>query len=349
MLQIHSFIHLLRIGVGNHDSERKGLKLLSRNILRGHSSTDKDMSTEWVRAGIVVKINSLAKGKLDVSLKTIEFLVALLNKDIIPVVSLSMHSGDVCFLAQIGLIISKPVLETDKGEVICNGIRMSASEAFAQAGLERIVFGHEESLAIACGRSISLGVACIAYSQANRLYKQTLGAFALSMEAMMDCPHADDSEAQKALANLLETSQLIASSPKDDFTPQIEGVLYQRLDEMRAMLNLEIARLASILWQGCESLRLAVKNVAMSSERRLIRILDATWFGQDYQIVQDTATAYVQRCQKATPLSTHCNQGAHLSFCFLSFFWILLFFSHCALFFRRCQLFRSCLLPRGRY
>lgn len=244
--------------------QRRDLELLSRNILRSHSiARGKSLPKEYVRAGIVVRINSLIKGQSGVSIELINLLCELLNQDIIPVIpdigSLAC-SGDLCLLAHLGLVVSQPIQEDDfdDNDVYYKGQTIPSFEALSDAGLEKITLGPKEGLALTNGSSFTAGIACLSYVECIRNYKYSLASLCLSMEATLGCsdafhsdlqdtrPHKGQIEVAKSIRNLLEGSQLINSSKnkQDAYSfrcmPQIIGILYERLEQFNDMLKIEI-------------------------------------------------------------------------------------------------------------
>jgi histidine ammonia-lyase len=292
------------------------MQKLSRNILVSHSIAVGDpMPVEWVRAGIVVRINSLIKGRSGVSLEFVQLLGELLNRNIIPCVpnigSLAC-SGDLCFLAHVGLVISKPMNDDADNDVFYQDQRLKASVAMAMAGLERVAFGAKEGLALTNGSSFTAAIAALGICQAERLFKQNLASAALSMEAMLGCsdaleadihdvrPHPGQVEVARSLRALLEGSKLINASDdvQDAYSlrciPQVLGILDEVMDAMKDMLKIELNSVTdnpilskslescfsggnfhgAIIGQHADSLLSALTRVAVMTERRIARIVD---------------------------------------------------------------------------
>ena len=67
--------------------EKENVRELQKNLIRSHSSgVGRHFSHEMVRAAMLVRLNSLAQGYSGVRLEFLEFLVTLINRNIVPVV-----------------------------------------------------------------------------------------------------------------------------------------------------------------------------------------------------------------------------------------------------------------------
>src|SRR5579883_2066477 len=107
--------------------------LLQRNLLLSHAagvSTPFDATT--VRAIMLLRANALAKGYSGIRAEVVELLLALLNKQVHPIVpeqgSLGA-SGDLAPLAHLALVL------IGEGEAQVNGKRLSGRAALEHAGL----------------------------------------------------------------------------------------------------------------------------------------------------------------------------------------------------------------------
>lgn len=330
---------------------------LSRNIVVSHACcVDDPMPKKYVKAGIVVRINALIKGHSGVSMDTIDAMAGLLNHNIIPVIpntgSLAC-SGDLAPLSHMALVISRPISENDlaDNDVYYNGEIMSGTRAMELAGVKRSLLGPKEGLAITNGSTFTAGIACIAYYYADRIYKQTLGSLALTSEAILAVGDAFDADVHKlrnqigqiecagALRLLLEGSKLVGSSGKiqDAYSIrcalQVQGVLYDRLEEFSKMLIKEINAVTdnpilvkqnniykfvsggnfhgSIIGQYAESIKVALTQYSTISERRMDRILsdkssnglpamliDNPGLNSGYMIAQYTSASLALKNQK---------------------------------------------------
>ena len=119
---------------------------LQANLMTSHASGVGDpFPEEIVRAIILLRVNSLIRGFSGISLQTLSRLVDFLNIGIHPVIPCKGSvgaSGDLCPLSHLGIAL------LGLGEVFYRGKRMDTSEALRAAGLEPIVLGPKEGLAM---------------------------------------------------------------------------------------------------------------------------------------------------------------------------------------------------------
>ena len=163
---------------------------LQANLMTSHASGVGDpFPEEIVRAIILLRVNSLIRGFSGISLQTLSRLVDFLNIGIHPVIPCKGSvgaSGDLCPLSHLGIAL------LGLGEVFYRGKRMDTSEALRAAGLEPIVLGPKEGLAMNNGTAGMTGVASIALWEALALVKMADISGAMSLEALHGVPFAFD-------------------------------------------------------------------------------------------------------------------------------------------------------------
>ncbi|HZT31619.1 MAG TPA: aromatic amino acid ammonia-lyase [Bryobacteraceae bacterium] len=140
---------------------------------------------EAVRAAILLRANALARGLSAVRLVVIEKLLDLLNRRITPVVPRFGSvgaSGDLCPSAYIARAMA------GRGEVFYHGRRVHAAEALAQEKLEPLRLEAKEGLALLNGTTVMTGVACMVVDEASYLFRLSLGAMAMAVEALRSSP-----------------------------------------------------------------------------------------------------------------------------------------------------------------
>jgi histidine ammonia-lyase len=241
---------------------------LSRNILLSHAvGVGEYLPREVVRAAILIRANSLSKGKSGVQRKTIDLLLEMLNNDITPYIpcqgSLAC-SGDLCLLSHLGLCISEPLpgeLEPADTQELVNykGQTMKAKEAFKLIGVEnRVILGPKEGLAITNGSTFTAGYLCLMIAKSLQIFNNGVDALSLTLEALLGCPDAFNAEihnlrphpGQKLVAQLVrdrtKNSKWIGSTTRvqDSYSlrcaPQVMGVLYDEITNAQKVLNIEI-------------------------------------------------------------------------------------------------------------
>jgi histidine ammonia-lyase len=137
------------------------------NLLRGHAvGTGGTFDEAVVRAIMLARINSLARGYSGVGTGSLRLLMELLNARIHPVIpeqgSLGA-SGDLSPLSHMAL----PLI--GEGEVVADGSRTDAATALGKHGLEPVQLGYKEGLALINGTSAMTGAASIALLHAFSL------------------------------------------------------------------------------------------------------------------------------------------------------------------------------------
>lgn len=253
------FGSLNNILIDNNDASK-----LSRNIILSHSiAIGNELSREIVRAGILIRINTLAKGQSGVQLQTVLTMIELLNKNVIPVIpkygSLAC-SGDLCLLSHLGLLISNPIEEHDNydNDAYYNGLRLKGKEAMKMADIPTVTLGPKEGLAITNGSSFTTALTCINWYNANKLSKIGTGALALSMEAMNGVMNAYNAKVHEArnqkgqlliaeeIRKMLKESEYVDSTNKiqDCYSlrcaAQVQGCLVDILEFSKNILEKEI-------------------------------------------------------------------------------------------------------------
>ena len=230
---------------------------LQKNLLLSHAAgTGKPLAEMEVRATILVRANSLAKGFSGVRKELIEKLLELLNKKIYPYVpsygSLGA-SGDLAPLAHIALLL------IGKGKIINNGNVVEARPFLKEKGIEYFdKLQAKEGLALINGTAVEAGISSILVSEAKYLLQVAIKSSALSMEALRAKKEAFDPRIQE-VRNVLEQriisdmilkeingSKLIDSAQKvqDAYTirciPQVYGAVLMNLSYIENVLTGEI-------------------------------------------------------------------------------------------------------------
>lgn len=133
-------------GTSNGDAKTHSLRLA---IPLDHPEATTCMPESWVRATMVIRLNSLLGGASGVQLDTVETLTGLMNSDIIPLMPLRgsiSASGDLSPLSYIaGAMQGAPGLSVyagsrGRGERRC----VRADKALAEAGIKPIQLGPKE-------------------------------------------------------------------------------------------------------------------------------------------------------------------------------------------------------------
>lgn len=156
--------------------------VLQRNLIISHTcSMGKPYEQKYVRAAMLLRANSLARGNSGIRLETLQTLLDMLNAGIHPIVPEKGSvgaSGDLAPLSCIALgLIGLGKVEY-KGEVI------EAKDAFAQADLTPVVLASKEGLALNNGTQMLTAVGLNTLYDAINLMKIADIAGALTGEAL---------------------------------------------------------------------------------------------------------------------------------------------------------------------
>ena len=156
---------------------------LQKNLLMSHAcGVGSPLSDEVVRGMMLLRVNALIKGYSGIRLETVEKLIELLNKDVVPCVfekgSLGA-SGDLAPLSHMSL----PLIGL--GEVYYKGKRMNTMDAFIKAEilpLEQLEA--KEGLCLINGTQAMTSIGAIALYDALHIYELSNVSLSLTMEAL---------------------------------------------------------------------------------------------------------------------------------------------------------------------
>ncbi len=159
------------------------LEHLQRSIVLSHAAGIGDfMDESTTRLLMVLKINSLARGYSGIRLEVIEALVKLVNSQVYPCIPKKGSvgaSGDLAPLAHMSTVL------LGEGEVIYRKKRLSGREGLEIAGLQPIVLGPKEGLALLNGTQASTAFGLEGLFATENLFASALVAGALSVEAAL--------------------------------------------------------------------------------------------------------------------------------------------------------------------
>jgi histidine ammonia-lyase len=232
---------------------------LTRNMIMSHSvGVGQPLDVETVRATMLIRANTLAKGYSGIRAEVLETLLAMLNRGVHPVLpekgSLGA-SGDLAPLSHLALALSE---DTEGGEAFYQGRWMTASEAMEKAGLQRVELQAKEGLALNNGATVSAAIAALALHDAEMLVKNSEIALAMSLEALRGVSDAFHRKVHVArghdgqircaanVLRLVEGSELVDSTSRvqDAYSlrcaPQVIGAARDVLSFVRYVVNTEI-------------------------------------------------------------------------------------------------------------
>jgi histidine ammonia-lyase len=237
---------------------------LSRNLILSHAvGTGAPLAQEIVRAAILVRANTLAKGYSGARLLVVQTLLDLLNQGVTPIIpsqgSLG-SSGDLCQLSHLALVFTTDPndSEEESGQAFYQGQLMSGKAAMRAAGISRVILGAKEGLAINNGATFSAAIAALSVAEAEYLLGLSAQATALTLEALLGCSSAFDDRIHQArghrgqievageIRDLIQGSTLVDSTRRvqDAYSlrcaPQILGASLDTLRTVKGVVETEI-------------------------------------------------------------------------------------------------------------
>ncbi len=307
---------------------------LSRNIILSHSvGMGSSLPVEVVRAAMLVRANTLAKGFSGVRPLLVLSFLEMLNKGVTPIVPSqgSMgSSGDLGPLSHLALVLTtdKNDEEKDSGMAIFQGQVMSGKAAMEAAGINRVILGPKEGLALNNGATFSAAIGALAVYDTERLYHTANISLAMTMESLQGLSAAFDHRIHEArgqigqiscakeVLNLLNGSTLIDSSNRiqDAYSlrcaPQVHGAALDAIEHVKKIIEREINAATDnpLLFEpevalsggnfhgepigiALDYLAIAVAEIGAISERRIFRLTDGNLNGGLPSMLVDTQKA----------------------------------------------------------
>lgn len=285
---------------------------LQVNLVRSHAAgTGPILDFPVVRAMMLLRANTLAKGFSGVRLEVVETLLALLNKGVYPKIpsqgSLGA-SGDLAPLAHMTLVLM------GEGEAAYQGEWLSGGEALKRAGIQPLTLKAKEGLALLNGTQMMTAVGTLALLQAEALADVAEVAGAMTIEAVKGSQkpfdariaqaraHTGHAQSSAMIRNLLAGSEIMEShrdcaKVQDAYSlrciPQVHGAARDLLTSVRKTLAVEINSATDnplvfpngdIISQGnfhgepvamaMEQLALALCELGSISERRIDKLMN---------------------------------------------------------------------------
>lgn len=237
---------------------RDEVELLQRNIVLSHAvGVGEPFDTPTVRAIMLIRANTLARGYSGIRVETLELILELLNRGVHPVSpkkgSLGA-SGDLAPLAHFACVL------IGTGEAECGGEILPGEAALEKAGLTPITLAAKEGLALTNGTTIMTAVGLLETYKAQHLADLADVAGCLTLEALNGTPMAFDErihalrphprqvECAKRLREILEESEFVRdfdpTNVQDAYTlrcmPQVHGACRDAVAYAVWVLELEL-------------------------------------------------------------------------------------------------------------
>lgn len=231
---------------------------LQRNIVLSHAvGVGNNFDTATVRAIMLIRANTLARGYSGIRLETLEMILEFLNRGVHPEIpekgSLGA-SGDLAPLAHFACVL------IGEGKAEVGGERLRGRDALAKAGLSPITLAAKEGLALTNGTTIMTAVGLLETCKAKRLAELADIAGCLTLEALNGTPlafderihalrpHPRQADCAKNLREILSGSEFVrAFDPKnvqDAYTlrcmPQVHGACRDAVAYAEWLIDLEL-------------------------------------------------------------------------------------------------------------
>lgn len=292
---------------------------LQSNLVRSHAAgTGRPLPEAEVRAMMLLRANTLARGHSSCRPVVVERLLDLLNRQVHPVVpeigSLGA-SGDLVPLAHAALVLM------GEGTASANGRVAAAAEVLREAGIEPVQLAEKEGMALLNGTQACTGAGILALRRLERALDTADVAGAASLEGLKGTPRAFRAELHAArphpgqglsaqrLRAILSGSEIRESHRDGDprvqdayslrCMPQIHGAAREAAAYARGILAVEANSTtdnplvlpesedvlsggnfhAQIVAQCLDLAAIAAADVAAVSERRTDRLLNPSLSG----------------------------------------------------------------------
>jgi len=234
------------------------VETLQRNIVVSHAVGVGDpFDTATVRAIMMIRANTLARGFSGIRLETLELILELLNHGVHPVIpekgSLGA-SGDLAPLAHFACVL------IGEGEAEFQGEVVNGQDALKRAGLSTVTLKAKEGLALTNGTTVMTAVGLLETARAIKLAELADLSGCMSLEALNGTlrafderihnlrPHPRQIECARNLRNLLDGSEFVRgfdpTNVQDAYTlrciPQVHGACRDSVAYAEWLLKIEL-------------------------------------------------------------------------------------------------------------
>ena len=256
----------------NVSIEKNQVRELQRNLIMSHSAgTGKPFPIETIRAAMIMRANTFAKGFSGIRLEVVETLLQMINKGVTPWVPEQGSvgaSGDLAPLSHIALVLSRGVIndyEEHSGKAYFYDRKIgewklySGMKAMELAKIPRIILEAKEGLALNNGTQISSALLATALSDTFRIVKNADIAMAMTLEALEGIsaafrpeihnlrPHPGQVKTAGNIRKLTSGSKFLDRQPQkvqDAYSlrchPQVMAGVRDALDYISKILSIEM-------------------------------------------------------------------------------------------------------------
>jgi histidine ammonia-lyase len=194
---------------------------LQRNLVRSHAAgVGEPLASAPTRASVLLRAHSLARGNSGVRQEIIDLLLAMLDRNVMPVVPCQGSvgaSGDLAPLAHVALVLM------GEGEAWYDGQLLPGARALSAAGLAPLSLSYKEGISLINGTQVMTAIGALALFDAENACKAADITGAMSLEAFLGTdapfvermnalrPHAGQLHVGANLRRLLRDSGVMAS------------------------------------------------------------------------------------------------------------------------------------------
>ena len=314
ILKKGQLIYGVNTGFGKLSSvsiDQSDIKQLQLNLVRSHAAgIGSPFNIGIVRVVMALKILTWSKGYSGVRPKLVNQLIAMLNKDIIPLIpSLGSvgASGDLAPLSHLACAM------IGEGDVVYNGKTLHSKKALYSEKLKPVDLYAKEGLSLINGTQVSTALGVKALLEARNLLYSADIISALSVESSLSTrqvfnpsihklkKHRGQNISAKNIYNLLNGSEIVSSHKDCDKVqdpycmrciPHIHGTSWEVFLNTEKTINNEINSIsdnplifpngsihnsghfhAEPVAQSLDSLSIAISEIGAISERRIHYIM----------------------------------------------------------------------------
>lgn len=235
------------------------LEQLQINLLRSHATgVGEPLAKAEVRAALLLRANTLAKGHSGCSLELVDKIIEVMNAGITPWVP-SQGSvgacGDLAPLAHLALVL------IGEGRAWFKEKFLPGADVLKAAGIKPYVLGAKEGLSLINGTQIMTAIGALVTHSAQKLAKIAEISGAISLEAYKGTwvafdpriqairPHRRQIDVAENMITLLKNSQVYDSHidcdrVQDPYSfrciPQVHGISRETIDDVVRTIEVEI-------------------------------------------------------------------------------------------------------------
>ncbi len=155
---------------------------LQIRLVRSHcAGTGTPLNDNTVRLIMALKAISLAHGFSGVQVKTVQLILDMMERGVIPMIP---EKGSVGACGDLAPLAHMSAVMIGEGEAFVDDVRMSGLDALKKVGLSPIRLHAKEGLGLLNGTQVSTALAICGLNAAEDVFKAALMAGSLSIEAM---------------------------------------------------------------------------------------------------------------------------------------------------------------------